>query len=215
MSNEMIIHGRATSSNVQTVIWALAELGLDFKRLDIGGAFGGNDTAEYLAMNPTGLVPTLQDGGVTLFESCAITRYLAAQYGDEAFWPTDPATRAALDQWAEWAKGTFSRAIVYEVFWILVRTPKAQRNLDALAAGVANVGKMAGLLDGRLGGDDYLGGDELSFADIVAGHALYRYYTLDFDRPETPNLDAYYERLTKRPAYAEHVMVDYSSLRAE
>ena len=211
----LTIHGRATSSNVQTVMWAVGELGLEHERLDVGGAFGGNDTAEYQAMNPMGLVPTLQDGDVTLFESCAILRYLGARYGDENFWPRDPAERAALDQWAEWGKGTFARSVVYDVFWTMIRTPSAERDMEALAAGIKNVSRLAQMLDNRLGDGPYLAGRHLSFADIVVGHVLFRYYTLDFERVDTPNLDAYYGVLTKRPAYAEHVMVDYSSLKVD
>ena len=213
--SKLIIHGRATSSNVQTAVWAVAELDLDFERLDVGGAFGGTNTEAYRAMNPMGLVPVLQDGAVTLFESCAIVRYLGARYGEEAFWPTDPAARAALDQWAEWGKGTFARSVIYDVFWILVRTPSAERNADVLAANVAAVGKLAIMLDRRIGDGPYLNGDDLSFADIIVGHALYRYYTLNIDRADTPNLDAYYQRLTERPANASHVMIDYSCLQVD
>ena len=213
--SKLIVHGRATSSNVQTVMWTAAELGLEFDRLDVGGMYGGNDTPEYLAMNPTGLVPTLQDGDVTLFESCAILRYLAAKYGDEAFWPSDPTDRAVLDQWAEWGKGTLVRTVIYDIFWILVRTPKAQRNMDALAAGIAKAADLMKMLDKRLGEAAYLNGDKLSFADIVVGHVLYRYFTLDFDRPRVPHVEAYYQRLTERQAYADNVMIDYSSLRVE
>lgn len=215
MSTKIIVHGRKTSSNVQTVMWAAAELGLEVERLDVGGTFGGTDTPDYLAMNPMGLVPTLQDGDVTLFESCAITRYLAAQYGDGSFWPTDPALRADLDKWAEWTKGTLARTVIYEIFWTLVRTPKADRDMNAFAASVKTLGKMVALLDSRLEGKSFLGGDNLSFADIIVGHLLYRYYTLDFERAPTAHLDAYYNRLTQRPAYAEHVMVDYSSLQVD
>jgi glutathione S-transferase len=213
--SKLIVHGRATSSNVQTVMWAAAELGLECERKDVGGAFGGNDTAEYRAMNPMGLVPTLQDGDVTLFESCAILRYLGARYGNEDFWPSDPAARGALDQWAEWAKGTLGRTVIYEIFWTLVRTPKAERNMEALAAGITTAAKLMQMLDDRLGDGPYLNGDELSFADIVVGHVLFRYFTLDFDQAAAPNVEAYYQRLTQRAAYAEHVMVDYSSLRVE
>ena len=211
----LIVHGRATSSNVQTVMWAVGELGLDHERRNVGGAFGGTDTVEYRAMNPMGLVPTLQDGDVILFESCAIVRYLGARYGDEKFWPSDPAERAALDQWAEWGKGTFGRSVVYDVFWTLIRTPSAERNMEALAAGIKSISGLARILDQRLGDGPYLAGDDLSFADIVVGHVLFRYYTLDFERVDTPNLDAYYQQLTNRPAYQEHVMVDYSSLKAD
>jgi len=215
MNTPIIIHGRKTSSNVQTVMWAVAELDLEFKRIDVGGAFGGTDTAEYRALNPMGLVPALQDGNVSLFESCAIIRYLAARYGNEVFWPTDSAKRAELDQWAEWAKGMLARAVIYDIFWTLVRTPKKERDMEAFASSVVNVGKLMQHLDKRLEGRDYLGGDQICFADIVAGHSLYRYYTLDFERVETKHLDAYYKRLTQRPAYVEHVMVDYSSLQVD
>lgn len=213
--SQLIIHGRKTSSNVQTVMWAVAELGLDFERLDVGGAFGGTDTTEYLAMNPMGLVPTLQDGDLTLFESCAIVRYLGAKYGDDTFWPSDPAERAGLDQWAEWVKGTLARNITYDIFWSLIRTKKADRDMDALAAALKTATRLTGMLDKRLGYGPFLAGEHLSFADIIVAHVLYRYYTLEIVREETPNLDAYYRRLCERPAFAEHVMVDYSSLKVE
>ena len=207
--------GRGNAYNVQKPLWLLAELGLECKRLDVGGAFGGTDTLDYLAMNPMGLVPTLQDGEVTLFESCAIVRYLGASYGDNNFWPTDPAKRAELDQWAEWAKGALARNITYEIFWSLVRTKKADRDMDALAAGLETAAKLTGMLDKRLGDGPYLGGEHLSFADIIIAHVLYRYYTLEIERSDTPNLDAYYKRLCGRPAFVEHVMIDYSSLKVE
>jgi glutathione S-transferase len=71
------------------------------------------------------------------------------------------------------------------------------------------------IFDKRLSDGDYLGGDEPCFADIVAGTLLYRYFTLEIERTHLPHLAAYYERLTKRPAYARHVMVSYDSMRAK
>ncbi len=209
------IWGRKTSSNVQTVMWTVAELGLDHVRHDAGGVFGGTDTNEFLTINPMGLVPAIRDDDLTLFESCAIVRYLAAKYGDESFWPANATTRAELDQWAEWSKTTVSKTIIYDVFWQLIRTPAADRDYESVERAIVTLGKLMAIAENRLGDDDYLGGGALSFADIIFGHTLYRYYTLDFDRPVTPVLDAYYERLTKRSAFAEHVMVDYSSLKVD
>ena len=60
--------GRANSINVQKVMWCAAEIGVDVERVDIGMKFGGNDTAEYLAKNPNGLIPTLEDGDFTVWE---------------------------------------------------------------------------------------------------------------------------------------------------
>lgn len=208
------IWGRATSSNVQTAMWAVAELGLEYQRLDWGGAFGGNDNPEYRAMNPNGLIPVLKDGDTVLWESPVIVRYLGAKYGNETFWPTDPGIRGQLDMWAEWTKTSVCPELIYKVFWQLVRTKPEDRSQTIIDSGVAALQTLLPRLDARLGQGAYLGGDDICFADIVAGHVLYRYNTMDFPKAETPNLDAYYARLSERPAYREHVMVSYESLRA-
>lgn len=208
------VYGRATSSNVQIVMWALAELGLKYERLDYGHSYGGNDTPDYLAMNPNGLVPTFRDGDLVLWESSAILRYLGAQYGDEAFWPRDPAARASLDMWAEWVKTTLSAAFNYGIFLPSVRTPRSQRDLAAINRAIEALKPIMRMLDARLGDGPYLAGEALSFADMLTGNLLYRYYTTDFDKAETPALDAYYDRLKALPNYVEHVMVSYEPLRA-
>ena len=78
------IWGRNTSSNVQKVIWALAEMKLPFERIDVGGAFGKTKDPFYLAMNPNSLVPTLEEeDGFTMWESNSIVRYLAAQASEQ------------------------------------------------------------------------------------------------------------------------------------
>lgn len=208
------VYGRATSSNVQIVMWAIGELGLAHERLDYGHVHGGVDTPEYLAMNPNGLVPTLRDGDLVMWESAAILRYLGARYGDAAFWPANPAARARLDMWAEWVKTSFVPAFNLGVFWPLIRTAAAERDEAALARAVEKVKPLARMLDERIGDGPWLAGEAFGFGDILAGHSLYRYYTTPIDRAETPALDAYYARLQTRPAFREHAMVSYESLRA-
>jgi len=207
------VWGRATSSNVQVVMWAVAELGLAHERIDWGGKFGGNNDPDYRAMNPNGLVPTIRDGDLVLWESQAILRYLAARYGDAAFWPQDAAKRAPLDMWAEWMKTSFIPPLTNNVFSQLVRTPAATRSQAAIDEGAVKLKGLAGMLDSRIGAGPFMAGRGLSFADIMVGTPLYRYYTMEFERAETPNLDAYYARLSERPAYREHAMVSYESLR--
>ena len=74
------IWGRNTSSNVQKVMWAIGEMKLPHERIDVGGAYGKNNEPPYLAMNPNGLVPTLEEeDGFTLWELNSIVRYLAAK----------------------------------------------------------------------------------------------------------------------------------------
>ena len=207
------VHGRNTSSNVQPVIWLLAELDLPHERLDVGGAFGGTDTPEYRAMNPMGLIPTLQDGDVTMFESQAILRYLGARHS-ESLWPADPVARSSADQWMEWTKTTVAPEVVYKIFWQLVRTPAAVRDTAALEASIIKVAEIMATAEAQLAKHDWLSGPEMTLADICFGAQLYRYFTLPFERTDLPKLAAYYQRLNKRPAYAEHVMVSYEPLRA-
>lgn len=207
------VFGRATSSNVQVAMWTIGELGLEHERLDYGHVYGGVDTPEYLAMNPNGRVPTMRDGDLVMWESAAILRYLAARYGDGVFWPADPAHRAALDMWAEWIKTTFAPAFALGVFWPLIRTPKAQRDDAAMVAAIEQVKPLAAMMDRRIGEGPWLAGADFTFADVMFGHLLYRYYTMPMDRAATPALDAYYARLQERPAFAMHSMVSYDPLR--
>jgi glutathione S-transferase len=208
----LTVWGRASSSNVQAVMWTIAELGLEHERHDRGHAFGGLDTPDYLAMNPNGLVPTVRDGdGPPMWESAAIVRYLAATYGDEKFWPRDPAARVQLDMWAEWIKTTFAPHFGMRIFWPLMGKPGG--GPEALAASIEALKPLAIRLSERIGDGPYIGGQSICFADMIIGVQLYRYYTLDFDRAKTPALDAYYARLCERPAYREHAMGSYESLR--
>jgi glutathione S-transferase len=207
----LTVLGRASSSNVQVAMWAVGELDLTCERRDVGGRYGGNDMPEYRAMNPMGLVPVLIDGDVVMFESCAILRYLGARYGDGAFWPEDPALRGPLDSWAEWSKTTFAPAVM-PLFWGLVRTAPSKRDVKAMQRAAAAIAPLARMLDARIGAGPWLAGPAFSFADIVAGHQLNRYFSLDFEREETPALRAYWERLKERPAYREHAMASWAEL---
>ena len=166
-------------------------------------------------MNPNGLVPVLKDGDLVMWESAAILRYLCARYGEAPFWPDDPAERARLDMWAEWCKNTFGPVFNYQVFVPSVRTPPSRRDHAAIQRAVEATKPLARMLDDRLGEGPYLAGETFTFADIMGGNLLYRYFTHEFDRTETPNLRAYYDRLCQRPAYLEFNNVSYEPLRAK
>jgi glutathione S-transferase len=73
--------GRSNSVNVQKVMWCFAELEIEVDRKDVGGAFGGNDKAEYRSRNPNGKIPTLIGEEYVLWGSNAIVRYVCDQYG--------------------------------------------------------------------------------------------------------------------------------------
>jgi glutathione S-transferase len=207
------IHGRATSSNVQPVMWLIGELGLPHQRLDVGGTFGGNNEPQFLQMNPMGKVPVLEDDDVTLFESQAILRYLAAKHSAMELWPSDPVRRAPIDQWMEWTKVNVYDVLTYKVFWQLVRTSAKDRDTGCVAEGITELKDLMGIADAQIGKHEWLAGPGLTLADISFGTHLFRYYELSFDRADLPNLRSYYDRLCTYPAYTEHVMVSFDDLR--
>jgi glutathione S-transferase len=206
----LTVYGRATSSNVQAVMWTIGEIGLTYKRLDYGHVYGGLDSPEFLAMNPNGLVPVVIDGnGPPIWESAAIVRYLCARYAREPFWPADPLVRSQADMWAEWGKTTLGRAFSEPIFWAVIR----KRDPEALAVALQRFDGILDILEARLNLSPFVGGDEFTFADVIVGLLLYRYFTLEIFREERPALEHYYATLRERPAFREHVMVSYDSLR--
>jgi len=208
----LTIWGRANSINVQKAMWTVGELGLDHRRIDVGGAFGGLETPEFLKRNPNGLIPVIDDGGTVVWESHAIMRYLAAKYGTGSLWPEDAAARAVCDQWIEWTQTTLQPAFIGGVFWAGYRTPKELRKPALIAKNVARCAELFAMLDRQLAGRDFLAGGALSIGDIPAGTQLYRYYELDIERPSLPRVEDWYARLKSRPAYREHVMVPFADL---
>jgi len=207
------IWGRKSSINVQKVMWAVGELGIAHERIDAGGPFRGLDTEAFGAMNPNRRVPTIDDEGVVVWESNAIVRYLAAKHGAGSLWPVDPGERARSDMWMEWTTADLQPAFVGGVFWAFYRTPEPQRNWPAIRQGVARSAILFRILDRHLEGKDFVAGERLTIGDIAAGAQLYRYYELEIDRPNMPNVEAWYARLKERPAYREHVMVPFDDLK--
>ncbi len=204
-----IVWGRKTSSNVMKALWGLGELGLPFERIDVGGAFGKTDTPGYRAMNPTGLVPTLQEGDFTLWESNVILRYLCAQNApDSPLFPAAPRIRANIDRWMD-AQQTVLNRPMGAVFWGLVRTPAEQRDMTAIAGSINETARAWGMIEPLLASHAYIAGDTFTLCDIPWGVHAHRWFGMDYlglERPALPALRAWYDRLCQRPAYREHVV---------
>jgi glutathione S-transferase len=194
-------------------MWAVGELNLAHERIDAGGAFGKLDTAEYGAMNPNRLVPTMNDNGFVLWESHAIVRYLATTYGRGGLAPADPKGIARADQWMEWANSTLYTDIIIGLFLPLVRTPASERNAAAVEAAAKRAGEKLAVLDAQLAGKAFILGDTLTMADIGVGSLMYRYYTLPVARPALPNVEAWCGKLAERQTYQDHVMVDWAPMK--
>ncbi len=207
----MILHGRDSSSNVQRPMWLLHELGIEFEQRQIGWKHGGNKEASYLAHNPNGLVPTLEDNGFFVWESNTISRYLASKYRAESMYPGDLKRRAIVEQWMDWGI-TLTQAIT-PAFWGIMRVAQAERDLGAIQRSCESMDKLMRVLDAALRDRPYLLGDEFTLADIANGINVYRWYNVPFQQvgfeiPTLPNLQRWYERLQTRPAYQKVVMIN-------
>ena len=208
----LTVYGRATSSNVQALLWGLEELGLTYQRLDYGETHGGLDTPAFLKMNPHGKIPVLNVGDTALFETAAILRYLATAYGTDAFWPSDPLARAEIDMWAEWAKHDVAERFTGPVFWEAVRKRPENREATLFAQNMARLEKELAIAEDRLAERPFLCGDTLTLADIQFGHVLFRYYDIEIERRAFPAVRAYFDRLRARKAYQKTVMASYDTL---
>ncbi|MBX2856878.1 MAG: glutathione S-transferase family protein [Rhodobacteraceae bacterium] len=208
----LTIWGRANSANVQKPMWLIAELGLEHERIDVGGPFGGLDQPDFLAMNPNKLIPVMQDGDLVLWESHAILRYIAEIYGNDALWPVDAEARARIDMWIEWSSSSWIPAMT-QLFMGIIRTPADKRDKATLERVYGAVTIAAKRADSQLATHPHIATDRMTLADIAFGTLLYRYFTLEIERPDMPNLERYYTALTERNAYRTHVMINYDGLR--
>ncbi|HFJ4509901.1 TPA: glutathione S-transferase family protein [Salmonella enterica] len=200
--------GRNNSTNVKKVLWTLEELELPYDQILAGGKFGVNQDADYLAMNPNGLVPLLKDDetDLLLWESNAIVRYLAAQYGQNRLWVDNPARRAEGEKWMDWANQTLSPA--HRVLLMgLVRTPPEKRDQAAIEAGIEKCDSLFALLDDALARQPWFSGDNFGTGDIAIAPFVYHLLNVGLKWTPRPNLERWYQQLTERPAFRKVVMI--------
>jgi glutathione S-transferase len=204
------VWGRRNSVNVQKVLWCAFELDIDLERIDAGLAYGVNTEDWFLAINPNGKVPLMQDGEFTLWESNSIVRYLSAKHGLGRLCPTDLQARASAERWMDWQLSTLARSPAV-AFWNLVRTPEPERNMPAVERAVHETNAAFTILDRHLSKHTYVLGDSFSMADIPLGAIAHRWFALDgIARPDWPGLRRWFTLLSARPGYAKHVMLPLS-----
>ena len=198
------ILGKASSINVRKVLWTCAELHIPFEREDWGSGFRSTNDSQFLALNPCAMVPVIQDGDFTLWESNTIIRYLAARYDGSHLYPTDAQTRARIDQWIDWQASELNRSWSY-AFLSLVRQSPEHQDSAALAVGIEQWSKNMAILDRQLEKTGaYVSGEQFSLADIPIGLSVNRWFETPLAHPDFPAVSAYYERLSLRPGYVLH-----------
>lgn len=200
------VWGRINSVNVEKVIWTAQELGLPFERIEAGGAFGVVDTPEFRARNPVGRVPVIDDDGFVLWESNAIVRYLATRHGLGTLMPADLRAQADAGRWMDFQLGTVA-APLSALTWGIVRTAPDKRDPKALSPAFVSLGAALAIVEAGLAGRAYLVGESLTVADIPLACCAHRWFNMPLEgtgleRPDLPNLAAWYGRLKAPPAVA-------------
>ncbi len=188
--------GRTNSLNVQKALFCLGELGLPFERVDAGMQFGVVKSAEYMAMNPNSVVPTLEDDGFVLWESNVIVRYLAAKHGAGTLWPTDPRARAQADRWMDWQQTSHNPPLT-RVFVNLVRQPGSVPAAEFNEM-LAKVERSMDILEEALSRSPWLGGEAFTMAECALAPGVHRYLHLPMERKPRPHLARWYEAVLQR-----------------
>lgn len=198
------IYGRANSINVRKVLWAAAELGLDYEREDWGRGFQPTDLPDFQAVSKFGVVPVIDDDGVILRESNTIVRYLATKHGREDLMPTDLETRFAVEAWMDWASTDVYQE-VRPVFQGLVFKLPEFDDPKIIANGIKGWTRQMARLDQYFAeGRDHMMPHGFTVADIPIGLIVNRWFATPFDKDTFDHVSAYYERLKQRPAYQAH-----------
>lgn len=211
----MRLWGRKSSINVQKVLWCLAELGFkegkDFERIDAGLHFGVNNTTEFLKLNPNGLVPTLEDGDIVLWESNTIMRYLARKHDKAGRFTADTKAQYESDKWMDWQLGTMWPALRI-AFLGLTRTPEAERNHQAILKGYQETNRLLGMLDQILAKQNYCSGNQFQIGDIVLALCVSRWILLNETFPQQTgeravlkNIEAWLKRLEEETCFNDIV----------
>jgi glutathione S-transferase len=200
------IWGRANSVNVQKVLWCLAELDLAYERIDAGMAFGRNNEADYLAMNPNARVPTMVDGDFVLWESNSVMRYLCLAYGaDSPIYPKAPKRRAGVDRWLDWTLSTL-QPVDRPVFWALVRTPPAERDMAAIQKDADAEAVVWQVADRYLATNRFIEGEDFTLADIALGAYARRWFGVEgVTKPRLPGLERWFAQFSARPGFVKFV----------
>ncbi len=203
---QLTVWGRANSVNVQKVLWCLRELDLAYARIDAGMAFGRNHDPDYLAMNPNARVPTLVDGDFVLWESNSIMRYLAMAYGKvSTIYPAAPKVRAGVDRWLDWTLSTL-QPVDRPVFWALVRTPAAQRDMVAIQKDADAEAVQWRIVDHQLASRRFIEGDDFTIADIALGAYARRWFGVEgISKPTFPHLERWFAQFAGRPGFQQFI----------
>jgi glutathione S-transferase len=160
-SRPIKLHRFFLSGHSHRVELFLSLLGLPYERVDVDLAAGAHKQPAFLAMNPFGQVPVIQDGELTLADSNAILVYLASKYGDGQWLPRDPVAAAAVQRWLSVAAGPIAFGPAKARRAILFKAP-----IDTTEA-IALAHELFAVMDAELKNRAFLTGNTPTIADLA------------------------------------------------
>jgi glutathione S-transferase len=178
-------------------LWIAKELGLDYEHIPVEIGQAGARKPDYLAINPNGRLPAIDDGGFVLWESLAITLYLAKKHATGRLYPATLEGEARAWQWSLWSVQEVDRGVN---IWSLhaVRLPPEDRDAQRLAEALGVLAPPFRVLDGALASSPYLLGDDFTVADLNVSAVISR--AIDMDLSATPHIGGWLRRCLDRPA---------------
>src|SRR6202030_2451620 len=178
-------------------LWVAMELGLDYEHLPIEIGDAGARSPEFLAINPNGRLPVIVDDGFVLFESLAITLYLAKKHSAGKLYPATLEGEARAWQWSFWAIAEVDRGVN---IWSLhaVRLPPQERNVALREEALKVIAAPFKVLDAALAKTPYLLGNDFTVADLNVAAVISR--AIEMDLSAVPNLQSWLTRCLDRSA---------------
>ena len=180
------------------VLWMANELELDYENVPIHFADSSSKTPEYLAINPNGKIPAIEDGGLKLWESMAINLYLAKKH-DKGLWLNSPETEAQATQWSVWVMAEVEKAalaVLLNRFFL----PEDQRDPKVAADGERQLQRPLKVLDEALANTGYLIGSSFTVTDLNVASVLSWAKMGHMDLSAYPHVDKWLTEALRRPA---------------
>jgi len=197
--SKLKIYGMARTRAFRA-LWVAMELGIDYEHIPVEIGDAGARTPEFLAINPNGRLPVIVDGDFVLFESLAITMYLAKKHGTGTLYPATVQGEALVAQWSLWAVTEVDRGVN---IWSLhtIRLPKAEQDVAKREEALGVLKAPFKVLDAAVSKHPYLLGDTFTVADLNVTAVISR--AVDMDLSANPNLKAWLYRCLERPKAKE------------
>ncbi|HEX3380227.1 MAG TPA: glutathione S-transferase [Paraburkholderia sp.] len=173
----------------------LTLLDLPFAVIELNMKAGDNREPEYLALNPFGQVPTIQDGELTLFDSNAILVYLAKRYGDPSWLPDDPRGAAAVQRWLSLAAGQIAYGPCAARLVTVFGAPLDHEQAKKVAV------KLFDVIDEELGAKPFVAGARVTIADIAAHTYIAHAPEGGVSLQPYPNIRAWLSRVEALPRF--------------